>query len=77
MLTSANICFVGWGPYAYFRVLEESLVNRRVPDAANTRSTQLGVTQSEPQQNDRNSKGVASNDASTHQTVEDLESGRS
>lgn len=46
------MCYVGWGPYAYFRVLEESLVNGRVLDAANTCNTQLGVAQTEQQQHD-------------------------
>lgn len=86
-LTIATFCYLqffpppyhseGWGPYAYFRVLEESLVNRRVLDAANTCSTQLGVAQTETQQNDRNSRGVASNGAATLQMFEDLETGRS
>lgn len=27
-------CFLGWGPYAYFRALEETRSNRRVEDSA-------------------------------------------
>ncbi|KAK1359954.1 putative lipid phosphate phosphatase 3, chloroplastic [Heracleum sosnowskyi] len=86
-LTIATFCYLqffpppyhseGWGPYAYFRVLEESLVNGCVPDAANTCNTQLGVAQTEPQQNERNFRGVTSNGAATQLTVEDLEAGRS
>ncbi|KAL1812578.1 lipid phosphate phosphatase 2 isoform X2 [Daucus carota subsp. sativus] len=86
-LTIATFCYLqffpppyhsqGWGPYAYFRMLEESLVNGRVPDAATTCNAQLASTQTVPQQHDRNFSGLASKGTSTQQTVEDLEAGRS
>ena len=58
-------------------MLEESLVNGRVPDAATTCNAQLASTQTVPQQHDRNFSGLASKGTSTQQTVEDLEAGRS
>ncbi|KAK2986769.1 hypothetical protein RJ640_010994, partial [Escallonia rubra] len=83
----ATICYLqffpppyhseGWGPYAYFQVLEQSLATAQAPDAVNTRNAEAVEAPAENQQ-DRNNNafmGISLSGGSSI-TVEDLESGR-
>lgn len=69
----------GWGPYAYFRVLEESLLNAAgAADGVNNQNAQPAGAQVEHEQSESNRNtfnGLHSARASSL-TVEDLEAGR-
>ncbi|KAF3444306.1 hypothetical protein FNV43_RR13996 [Rhamnella rubrinervis] len=88
-LTVATFCYLqffpppyhdeGWGPYAYFRVLEESRRNTQSPNTTNVHHEQASEAQDENQQEERRSNGFMglylTNDDSSS-TLEELESGR-
>ncbi|KAK3036541.1 hypothetical protein RJ639_030982 [Escallonia herrerae] len=87
-LIVATICYLqffpppyhaeGWGPYAYFQVLEQSLATAQAPDAVNTRNAEAVEAPAENQQDARNNNafmGISLSGGSSA-TVEDVESGR-
>lgn len=72
-------CFVGWGPYAYFRVLEESRASTQAPNMTNVHNGQALEVQVEEQHEERRSHGclglsITNDDSSL--MLEELESGR-
>uniref|UniRef100_A0A5B7CC89 Putative lipid phosphate phosphatase 2 isoform X2 n=1 Tax=Davidia involucrata TaxID=16924 RepID=A0A5B7CC89_DAVIN len=67
-----------WGPYAYFRILEESRGTTQAANAVNSHNAQATGAQNENQQDERNNNaftGISLSD-NLSLTVEDLESGR-
>ncbi|XP_015880043.1 lipid phosphate phosphatase 2 isoform X2 [Ziziphus jujuba] len=69
----------GWGPYAYFRVLEESRVGTQAPNPTSIHNDQALEVQVEEQHERRRSNGclglsITNDDSSL--TLEELESGR-
>ncbi|XVF71563.1 hypothetical protein PTKIN_Ptkin12aG0048200 [Pterospermum kingtungense] len=68
----------GWGPYAYFRVLEESHANTNATDVVNLQDAMAGEAQVMNQEEERSDDGfiglhLARNSSST---LEDIESGK-
>lgn len=72
---SSHVYPIGWGPYAYFRVLEEL---RASTQAANTVNMQPREAHTEIQQHERSSNAFTgiSLAGEISSTPEDLESGR-
>jgi diacylglycerol diphosphate phosphatase/phosphatidate phosphatase len=73
-----QILFVGWGPYAYFKMLEESRASTQAAIAVNLRSAQAVQPQVDDKQDERSIHGcmgisIAPNSGSA---LEDIESGR-
>ncbi|XP_057481390.1 lipid phosphate phosphatase 2-like [Actinidia eriantha] len=84
-LTVATFCYLqffpppyhveGWGPYAYFRALEESRAATQPANAVNALNVRSTEAHMESQQDERNIGISLAGDSSL--TAEDLESGRS
>ena len=69
---------VGWGPYAYFRVLEESVANTNANNVVNLQDAMAGEVQVVNQEEEKSDNGfmglhLARNSSST---LEDIESGK-
>ncbi|XP_062150666.1 lipid phosphate phosphatase 2-like isoform X2 [Alnus glutinosa] len=88
-LTVATFCYLqffappyhpeGWGPHAYFQVLEESRASTQAANAVNASSVQAMEPEVEDKQDERSIHGclgitIAPN--SSGSTLEDMESGR-
>lgn len=87
-LTVATLCYLqffappyhpeGWGPYAFFRVLEEARAAAQDSEAMDNHNLQSTEAQVEIQQRERNnnaSTGISST-GNSHFEADDLESGR-
>ncbi len=73
-----HILFIGWGPYAYFRVLEESRASAQAANAVNGRNVQAMEAQVGNEQDERSIHGcmglsIAHNSSTI---LEEVESGR-
>ncbi|PSS13442.1 Lipid phosphate phosphatase [Actinidia chinensis var. chinensis] len=66
----------GWGPYAYFRALEESHANSHLGHPVGESNVQFTEAQVVNQQTDRDNHGLISGAVRNSSSMDDLESGR-
>ncbi|XP_057509742.1 lipid phosphate phosphatase 2-like [Actinidia eriantha] len=66
----------GWGPYAYFRALEESHANSHLGHPVGESNVQFTETQVVNKQTDRDNHGLISGAGRNSSSMDDLESGR-
>ncbi|GFZ00277.1 lipid phosphate phosphatase 3 [Actinidia rufa] len=66
----------GWGPYAYFRALEESHANSHLGHPVGESNVQFTEAQVVNQQTDRDNHGLISGAGHNSSSMDDLESGR-
>lgn len=79
LFSSLNLIYiVGWGPYAYFRVLEESRRYTQAPNTSDAHNGQALEAQVENQQEERSNgfRGLCIAYDDNSSTLEELESGR-
>lgn len=67
---------VGWGPYAYFQVLEESLVSTQATNVENQQDATAEEVQMANQEEERSDNVGMHLACNASSTLEDMESGK-